>query len=873
MAKKDRRTQKKLAAGNLAGRAGGLKLPAWLGADQGPAHWILVVCALLVVLAVTYPGPMFQKLVFPSPDSSNADAFHAVGDASLAEGHYPHWNPYIFAGMPSFGSMTYARFIYPPSVVFNFLQTKLAFPPMTWALAHLLFGGLGMAWLLSRWRLPAGLLVLGAVAFILFPKVTAWVVHGHGSKLGAAMYLPWVVGLALRILDGKGWRSVGWLGLLMGLEFLRGHPQITFYILMTVGWVSLWGTLFPLDEAARRLRPATRWLRLGQVGVGIVLGFMVGAVLLLPLHDYSKISIRGQAAAGGGATLEYATGWSLAPAELGTLVLPAAAGFGKSTYVGFMPFNDYPNYLGLLLLGLAAGAWWHGRRSLTIGLMVLVVLAVFISFGNFGFGLYELLYNYLPFFNKFRIPSMILVLVGFVVALLAARGAGAWQQALQQDDAQQGPAPFGRPLVLPAVLGALGLIMLLAGAAGLGKGAYLSGLQDMAASSGKQAVDVILEKSWFLHKSSLIRMGLVLLTAGAALWAAHRNRRFLVPQLPWILAVLVVLDLGGVNRLIIHPEYGLQSVARGPDGRGTLVTAQPLLRPAPEARVIDAGPTGEMVRDACGHDRVWPLGNVPEAFLWMTDGVRSLAGYHPAKLARYEQIYKRLYANPLGGRLASWLAGSVVAVNGQLGPADLEYLQQAGIQVQAQPLGQSGVYLYRNESALPRARLLDSYQLVAQLPEKDALAPFLDGIQAGTLDVTGTVYLAEEPDPRPVPAAAPLPAPVFVKDGLDEVVLQTDAPTAALLLLADMNAPGWRVQVDGAPARLLTADLVLRGVALEAGSHTVRFHYTDPSVRRGLSLTVAGALVILLLLVLPWLRRGLSGRGKSTPVEGSHAHE
>jgi len=25
---------------------------------------------------------------------------------------------------------------------------------MTWMLAHLLFGGLGMAWLLSRWRLP-----------------------------------------------------------------------------------------------------------------------------------------------------------------------------------------------------------------------------------------------------------------------------------------------------------------------------------------------------------------------------------------------------------------------------------------------------------------------------------------------------------------------------------------------------------------------------------------------------------------------------------------------------------------------------------------------------------------------------------------------
>ena len=120
--------------------------------------------------------------------------------------------------------------------------------------------------------------------------------------------------------------------------------------------------------------------------------------MLLPVHDYAGISIRGQDTAGGGGVgLDYATGWSLAPAELGTFVLPAAAGFGKATYLGHMPFTDYPNYFGLLLSaaggrGLVAGA----AAAWCLALAVMALLAVLVSFGNFGFGLYELLYGCCP---------------------------------------------------------------------------------------------------------------------------------------------------------------------------------------------------------------------------------------------------------------------------------------------------------------------------------------------------------------------------------------------------------------------------------------------------------------------------------------------
>ncbi len=115
---------------------------------------LISIAVLITIIAITHPAPVFQGSVYISGDARNADAFTVAGNEVLKDGEYPQWNPYLFGGMPTFGSSTYNRFVYFPSELFNFLQSKLHFPPLTWMLAHMLFGAIGMMFLLARWNLP-----------------------------------------------------------------------------------------------------------------------------------------------------------------------------------------------------------------------------------------------------------------------------------------------------------------------------------------------------------------------------------------------------------------------------------------------------------------------------------------------------------------------------------------------------------------------------------------------------------------------------------------------------------------------------------------------------------------------------------------------
>ncbi len=65
-----------------------------------------------------------------------------------------------------------------------------------------------------------------------------------------------------------------------------------------------------------------------------------------------------------------------------------------------------------------------------------------------------------------------------------------------------------------------------------------------------------------------------------------------------------------------------------------------------------------------------------------------------------------------------------------------------------------------------------------------------------------------------------------------------------LLVTSEIAYPGWRVWVDGKPAKILVIDGLLRGVRLQGIAHQVVFSFLPPSLIAGLVLWVCGLILL-----------------------------
>jgi hypothetical protein len=91
-----------------------------------------------------------------------------------------------------------------------------------------------------------------------------------------------------------------------------------------------------------------------------------------------------------------------------------------------------------------------------------------------------------------------------------------------------------------------------------------------------------------------------------------------------------------------------------------------------------------------------------------------------------------------------------------------------------------------------------------------------------------------------------------------------NAPTDGVLVLRQQAAPGWRVTVDGVPARPLVIDGIFRGVNLAAGRHEVVWRYRPPALIAGAAMTLVTLLALQILLFVKRHRRRQSAENFSS---------
>jgi len=796
--------------------------------EPAPSRWTSpAVIACLVLAAATlvlFRNVMLLGQVFLSPDSTAPLGFVRVGEEALRHGVYPLWNPFIFCGMPSFASLAYNPFIYPPDLPVWVITHLLPLPSTTWLVLYYFLAGLGTYLVSREWGTGVSGATLSGLAFLSMPNLVAAGAYGHGSQMMDSAYIPWVLWLAARVFRRGKLTDVAWLALVLGFQMLRGHVQICYYTWLALG-------LYVVVEVAMGGpdRPDTRarLVRGGAVCGALALGLALSAFLYLPVHDYVQYSIRG-GNENGGVGMDYATQWSFAGVELLTFFVPGAVGFGSGTgtYWGGMPFTDYPEYMGLGLLLLAGVGLVRARRPRTALYLGLVCLfALLISFGHNGF-FYQLLYAHLPYFNKFRIPVMILILLQLAVAVLAGEG---FDAVLEARTEPASAATKRTRLALALALAVAVLVFVLGAAPDL----WRDTLANLAHRSHPDLSSPAIQAALGMAQGDALRVGILAILFLGAAWLALR--RTISPALFVTAAcLLAAIDLWIVDQQLMAPILGAPQLQAQANERDEVVDF--------------LAPMADSARAHGQEIRAFVLGSDFRSNRLAGYRIASLTGYHAAKPKLADR-----FVNAIGDSLnqghnlpRAFLSAAGVnfwVVPGQLG-GNVPYLRGVF-------RGQEHV-IYSDSSAVPRAHVVTRFQT---MPYEDQYAR----IMRNDYDPTTQVLLAEAP-PGPLGPAGGQAR--ITRYDLNEVDMEADSPGPAILRFGDLYFPDWTARVDGRKVPVWRADYCFRAIPLPGGHHRVEWKYEPRALTEGLWISILALVAIGALFATGALRsrRQLAGR-------------
>ena len=555
---------------------------------------------LFFVISIFFNQVMIGDELFLSSDTLSAKTIsHGIQLAEDKYGEYPLWMPWIFAGLPSTHSMQNVSEYYFPHQIISLI--KMTTIPWFWNfLLHFIFCGFGMYLLLRKLKVSDGVALFGAISFMIAPYMVVMIVHGHGSQVMTASYIPWIMWALLRLQENPSLQKIGVLSLLIGLQLQRAHIQIAYYT-----WMLMIAYLIFTFIVDRQFRGNINFY-LGSI-ISSLLGFCMSLWIYIPLLNYAGLSNR--SISNGGSSMDYATSWSLHPFESLTMLLPSSFGFGDSTYFGYMPFTNFPNYAGLILIILSICAFYNNSKNKIIFFFLFILISsLLISFGKF-FPLYGLLYDWLPYFNKFRVPSMILILSQFSICLIASIGFDNLLAHIKSKDRK-----------VLNILGGSSLLILL-----IAVWRYFS--HDFSTHRIQHQI-INLERTSMIWNDVMMVLSIFILCVLTLYLLFNKkidNSKFIL-----FITIISLFDIGRVNQRITNPPEDI---------------AHPVIK---NKKYFNAQINSDEIIEFFKLDkskfRVLPLGEFADNRL-VAFNIETVTGYHPAKLASYETLMAKVGIN------------------------------------------------------------------------------------------------------------------------------------------------------------------------------------------------------------------------------------
>lgn len=759
-------------------------IPKSSDSDFDANYWIAIGLIVLIPI-LFFSSLVFDGKTFVASDTKNAMGMsHQVVEAQKNSDEPILWAAHDFGGMPSYmiampGSMWGMDTIIKRTVVL-FLD---------WRVVYMIFMGLGVFLFTRQYKIEPYLAAFASVAFQLSTYFIVILKVGHDTKFQAIAFIPWFL-LALNYtLTQLKWMGAIFLALIFSLQLRSSHPQITFYTLLTGGVLAVFWTYEKMKEKDfKSFGVGSLW-----AVAGLILGAATIAFPYLLNYEYSKFTIRAGTVASGtsGLSVDYALAWSFDWLETTTLFIPNFFGGHSPYYWGQMSFTEGPQYLGASLFLLSLLTFLTKMNRLTISLWIISAMTWLFSMGSNFASLSHFLLDYFPMYNKFRTPSMILVLLSFTLPVLSVIGIKNFMEALT--DRKNSEALLKKYYILCGIVLGTGVIFWV-----IGSGLPFSKPSELTQYDA-QTIDMLLKERKSLLNSSMLRFFGFTIAAAVLVFLSVKNS-ISSKLFSFLLVIMITVDLWSYDSQYIERDY----LENKKTYSNTFLPTQ----------------TDNFLLQDKGNYRIYPVGGLFQQTRFNYYH-QSLGGYHGAKLAVFQDLLDN-----------SMQKGS----NPQI-PINFNLLTAFGVKYLVFPQLFSARFenlnpVFNDEAT--RQTVVDyggfngKYFFVSDVQVIATPVDILQKLNDPTWNPKKTVFIEKElSDKIGYDSTSSVKE---IKFDLSRIELEVSTGQKSFLYLSEIYYPkGWTAKIDGQEVEIYKTNYAFRGIVVPEGKHSVVMEFKPTS--------------------------------------------
>ncbi len=812
------------------------------------------VAALILFLGLVMV--YFSPAVFDGKVIRQGDNIKAAGQggsqvdkyAKTAEpGEFSVWSDAMFSGMPygpGYGNPAPELPSY--SMVDNLLKMPGYFH------AAMVFTGLVCFYLLMcimgvNWWLA----IAGAIAFAFASYNIIIIEAGHIVKAYVIGYMP-VTLAGMFLLFKRKWLW-GAVLFLLGVAFSlsNGHVQITYYLVLLSLFIYIGYTVKMIKG-----KVYADWIKTSLIMAAcVILAVLPNAKHMYSNWDLGQHSIRGASEltpkadekgnvekASSGLDKDYAFQWSYGWKELLTVMVPDVYGGGSGgsldssselykelkkngaqvgkevqtyTYWGDKPFTSGPVYFGALVCFLFVLGMFVIKNPMKWWLLAGSVFLTFLALGRNFDAFNDIMFHYLPLYNKFRTVEMALVIPGFVFPII-----GIWGLKEIFTEKVEETRLKKSFLWSLGLTGGICLILWLMPSLLLNfQSVYDTQFQNQVPEWYYTAL--LMDRASLASADALRSLIFILLGAGLLVWFwKSKNKKTTSMVVSAGIALLILADLWTVDRRYLNDRN--------------------YVKEKPQDTYQESVADKEIFKDTDESFRVFGLNNP-----WQDTNVsyfhHSIGGYHAVKLRRYQELIDhRLdleYRNIVGALQKAQSIDdimSVLAASPSLNMLNTRYIIYNPDQV---PI--------RNPYAFGNAWFVDQVEIVENADAEIEALNTINPLETAVVDKRFVKDLEGFTPHKDSTASI-----VLEKYRPNRLTYKTKADSDQLAVFSEIYyQPGWKATIDGKEAPHFRTDWILRGMIIPAGEHTVVFEFYPDTYVLAANVSSYSSFLILLLLI------------------------